>query len=254
MADPAARYCRLWKLTPEGILGAGLSSCLAVRDARGAPAILKLPQHPEWGRQERRALGLWSGHGVPKILAADDLTGVLLIERILPGSPPSTAADRSPERLGAALARLATDRPPDNGFPTLAERIRERVKWRVDYVSSRELRPALGDLDAAAIGADRLCASAGETILIHGDFQEKNCILGADGEMVVIDPLPCLGERAFDVALAALTSRSGLPRPDFVERMSARVACDAGRVFAWAALLPAIIGAEHVTSDMGDPP
>ena len=248
MTERATFFFRRWDLSAEGFLGATLSTCIAVRDARGVPAVLKLPQSPEAGRVERRALESWNGRGVPRILAADDAAGVLLLERILPGEHPATPAERSPERLGAALARLCAGRIPGcEAFPELAERIRQRVEVRVDHLSAAGDPAAAVLLDEAAGAADGLCASACETALIHGDFQEKNLVLRADGELVVIDPLACRGERAFDAALAALTSRSGLSRDLFIERISARAGCAAERVRAWAAVLPAIIGAEHVT-------
>jgi streptomycin 6-kinase len=133
----------------------------------------------------------------------------------------------------------------------LAQRVRERVGWRVDHIAPAGDPAAADALEEAANAADALCASAGEILLIHGDFQEKNVVLRADGAPVVIDPLPCLGERAFDAALAALTSRSGLSRDRFIARICAQVGCDAARVDAWASVLLAIIGAEHVTPAAG---
>jgi streptomycin 6-kinase len=227
-------------------LGRHLAHCLAVRDHRGRPAVLKLPLRPEQGRREGRALWLWAGHGVPSIFQADLHNGVLLMERVLPGRPPKTRAECTPERLSTALARLYARRAPcPADFPSMADRIRELVRWRTDYLTWKGQPPETRSWRRALLAADRLCASASEQILLHGDFQRKNIVVDGAGELVVIDPLPCIGERAFDVALTALTSRSGMPISAFVERMNRTIKCDPQRVLKWVPVLSATIGPEH---------
>jgi len=63
-------------------------------------------------------------------------------------------------------------------------------------------RPGLERLGAARAAARALCATAGQTVLLHGDFLDKNLLRARHG-YVAIDPLPQLGDPCADVGFFA---------------------------------------------------
>src|SRR5262249_32560105 len=56
--------------------------------------------------------------------------------------------------------------------------------------------------DESRAAAVRLCRSAEETGLLHGDFIDKNLLLGAGG-FVAVDPIPRVGDPCSDVGFYA---------------------------------------------------
>jgi streptomycin 6-kinase len=47
-----------------------------------------------------------------------------------------------------------------------------------------------------------LCASAGQAVLLHGDFLDKNLLWRGVGYLG-IDPIPCIGDPCADVGFFA---------------------------------------------------
>ena len=77
-------------------------------------------------------------------------------------------------------------------------------------------------------------------VLLHGDFQAKNLLAAADGTVRAIDPLPCIGDPAFDAATWSVLCASPEPIAARVERIARALGCDPAPIGAWAALLCAL--------------
>ena len=90
-------------------------------------------------------------------------------------------------------------------------------------------------LDRAIDSARALDATTTGAVLLHGDFIDKNLVLGSDG-YVALDPIPRIGDPCSDVGFYAAYH----PRANGIaERASAvalRAGLDAERAMRWAAI------------------
>ena len=80
------RYSRRWHFQIVKPFITGRSSCcLECELGEGSPAVFKLA--PPWSNIHREiyALKKWSGEAAPRVLAADESDGALLLERVFPG-------------------------------------------------------------------------------------------------------------------------------------------------------------------------
>ena len=93
------------------------------RRTDGTEAVLKIELPTSEWRTEIEALRLFDGRGAVRLLAADDQRGVLLLERITPGTPLSTLDDdREATQIAAAVMRRLWRPPPArHAFPSIAD-------------------------------------------------------------------------------------------------------------------------------------
>jgi streptomycin 6-kinase len=205
-----------WKLTLGPALPGGLLSAvhLATR-ADGTTAVLKLAGPWSPTRDEVVALRAWAGGPTPALLLADEAMGALLLERVEPGSSGAEAPAADVARL---LALLHVEALP--GLPTLGEVVRERLETaREEGRPEHKIRWAFGKLD-------ELERDPPPPVLLHGDFDERNLLLCAKRGLCAIDPMPCVGDHAYDAGywvhanlrrgrrarLDAIVAANGLPR------------------------------------------
>jgi len=73
-----------------------------------------------------------------------------------------------------------------------------------------------------------LCAAPERRVLIHGDLQRKN-LMWRSGELVAIDPIPTVGDAAYDVALWALSVAPYEDATARARRMATRLGLDGER-------------------------
>jgi streptomycin 6-kinase len=153
------------------------------------------------GRYQREiaALQHWEAVNGPVVLAQDDSNAVACLSLIggTPGGGPRPAdGDRS---VASALARLHIHSPPDDGFSSLDEylvgEVESRIRRRVHQFADRVPRQQV----ALGFGALQSRLATATTVLLHGDLYRENVPFAKDGP-VFLDPLPMLGDRAFDWA------------------------------------------------------
>lgn len=234
-------YASRWGLALGEIMAGGrLSACVAGRDADGREVVLKVPTVAAAGVRELRGLRCWSACPVPAVTRADARTGVFAMGRIRPGTE---AGDDDPRAAAALLHRLHAVPPPGpaDGFPPLQELLRDRLRRSAQ-------RCALPGNDTGRLLHERAAAlldhaparPARAPVLVHGDFQAKNLLLGPGSVLHAIDPLPCLGDPAFDAATWCVLSSAPAPIAGRVGAIAAAYGCEAADVAGWAALLCAL--------------
>lgn len=192
------------------------------------PAALKIAYPHEEALVERYALALWNGRGAVRLLASDDASCTMLLERLdasrwLQDAP----LDEARDAWGAIMRELSIQ--PD-----------ERVEWRVlDHVAATAERwsdelPAEWDrldrpfprwlLEAAL----EVCQTrgavgrrSGKDVLVHTDLHFMNILattsaekLSLRGDYLAIDPQPQIGEAEFAVAPILWNRIRDLPRTD----------------------------------------
>lgn len=232
--DRLARAASRWGLQIGSPLEGGyLSQVCACTDAEGRPLVLKLQSTDVRTACEADALRLWKGRGAVTLLDHDPDIRALLMERVIPGTPLPPGNERAAIAAAAdLLAKLHETRlPTAHPFPSLSEYFDEYLKWARSEAEPGTVGIEL--LDDTRPLARQLCAAASESVLLHGDFLDKNLLLGPDGYRA-IDPMPCIGDPCSDIGFFA-AGRS--PAGEITTRARAlaeRLGRDPNRAEQWA--------------------
>jgi streptomycin 6-kinase len=240
------RYCTDWTLELERFLPGGLMSCcLAVRTEEGQSAVLKIGG--PWARVDLEAFALqvWGGQPAPAMLRADQRGGALLLERIVPGHQFEGGAEAPQiERLVRLLRALHA--------PSLSQRARRRLPALSGVVETQiatagaeaaarstaealELEPRLRLARTRA--AELLTTWDGKDVLLHGDLENKNILVSAERDLVATDPVPSVGDPAYDAAYWAVSDAlHGGPAGRCV-LLAEQLGLDRERVLDWARVI-----------------
>ena len=183
-------------------------------------------------------LRAFGGKVVVRIL--DQVEGVLLLERLLPGESLLTKSangqdEHATEHLAALIGQMSPQDCP--GVPTVEQwgKSFERHRARDGRSFPKRL------VDEAHITYMKLCASQPRRRLLHGDLHHGNVLRDSQRGWVAIDPKGVLGEPEYEIGAAL---RNPIEHPEvFLERQTIeqRVGCfadrlqlDAERILRWA--------------------
>lgn len=191
---------RSWELRLAGYYDAGHASVLAVARAQdGEPVIVKAWFDQDRYRKEVAALRHWKAVNGHVVTAQDDERAVALLTMVgaAPGGAPQPVD--GDQRVAEALAHLHAVLISDSGFPTLEHYLHETVRPRVRQRLYRFGSQLAGPCDRRAVFPEPV-PTPGRPVLLHTDLYQENVPFTADGRPVFLDPLPMLGDPAFDWA------------------------------------------------------
>lgn len=233
-------------------LGAPFADChvsLVVVANRGTrPLVLKVPMPStvEWGTLagdaragEAGALRTWAGDGSVHLVEHDPATGAMLVERCRPGAMLDQLDAGDADRVAAGLlVRLHRARPPMRQFDRLADRA---ARLALDLPARFETAGAPFDhwlLDAAVELLDHLTGPGPADVLLHGDFHHANILSAERQPWLAVDPLPMVGDPAYDPVQYLLFRKGDLADPatewgGVIAQFCAGLALDTERVKAW---------------------
>jgi streptomycin 6-kinase len=191
----------------------------------GEAAVLKIAYPHDEAVAERHALGLWGGHGAVGLLAADAVSGALLLERLDPThSLQDVPLEAAVPVWGGLLRRLSLvpdGRPGWREFEHVAARAEQ---WSDDLPAEWEQlgRPFPRWLLEAALEVCQTRGAvgrrAGKDVLVHTELHYRNVLArpGAPSrpeaqDFAAIDPQPMIGEPEFAVAPLLWNRLSDLP-------------------------------------------
>lgn len=165
---------------------------------RGSDAVVKIGVPCRELRNEIAALGLYAGGAAVELLAADEQAGMLLLERLRPGSKLSELDDEQATVVAAGIMReLWRPLPPVHDFPAAAE-------WALGFARlRRRLGGGTGPFDVRLVDAAEslfaeLLRSAAPPVLVHGDLHHFNILSAARRSWVAIDPKGLVAEPAYE--------------------------------------------------------
>lgn len=203
-----------WGFIPTEELAGGHCS----RVYADATRVVKVPWRGEELTSGYRAAWMLSGHRAPKVFAGDEASGVVLMERILPGT---------------SLA--ASDVHEDEAFQIIRGLIRE-----LSGLDSAGF-PSLGEYFSQNEPLSRwMVESSGPPVFLHGDLHHENVLLGPNG-WVMIDPKGLAGDRAFEAAAFVRNPPGFGDLPDLESRLARRIKrwaqaleSEPWRIWGWA--------------------
>jgi streptomycin 6-kinase len=171
----------------------------AVR-ADGTSVVLKIGVPHRELLTEIAALRLCDGRGMTQLLDADPDQGILLLERLQPGTPLFDLDDD--EQATAIAARLMQKLwqpvPPDHPFPTVADWARGLKRLRAHFDGGTGPLPATL-VEAAEALFPQLLASMDEPVVLHGDLHHWNILRAEREPWLALDPKGIVGEPAYEV-------------------------------------------------------
>jgi streptomycin 6-kinase len=168
--------------------------------------------------QEAEALRLCAGHGMARLLDYDMHDRVLLLERLLPGTPLLEIEDDEEATSYAAgvMRQLWRPVPAGHPFPSVADWGQGFQRLRQHYAGNSGPFPPALLAEAESLYAE-MTASMTEHVLLHGDLHHENILTAEREPWLAIDPKGLVGEPAYETG-ALLRNR----HPDLHELAGAR--------------------------------
>jgi streptomycin 6-kinase len=197
----------------------------------GTPAVLKLLRPHRENEHEADALELWDGDGAVRLLARDETSFALLLERCEPGTHLSSLdADAALDVVIGLLPRLW--KRAGEPFHSLTD----EAAWWADYLPQQDWSKE-PDLLAAALDAiETLSATQGEQVLLNQDLHFGNVLAAEREPWLVIDPKPLAGEREFAAAPIVRAHELGHSKRDVLhrfDRLTSELGLDRERARGW---------------------
>jgi streptomycin 6-kinase len=241
LADLLAACARDYALTLGEPFELSYNYVAPATRADGTECVIKLSPHGTDFRHEVVATRHYDGHGMARLLDADEDRGVALLERLRPGAMlVELDADdgRKTEIAAEVMRELLREPPPDHGLPTTRD-------WFVAFEKHRAEHGGAGPLPAAVFERGEatyreLLASSPAPALLHGDLHHYNVLSAQRAPWLAIDPHGLVGDPVFEVGAFFGNPFDLLERPkpeDVLERrthiLAERLGFDRQRVIAW---------------------
>jgi len=231
-----------WGLEIEGALGGGLLSCvLAAHTRDGEPVVLKIAGPWVAADREAAALEHWGGGPAPRLLGFDEDRSALLLERIWPGGTALDEPCHRVARLITALHAVPPTRSQIASLPSLAEVVEERLAAAGAEAAARsaaESAALTARLQwARAAARELLSGFAGAPVLLHGDLEQRNVLRCQRRVLAAIDPMPCIGDPAYDAAYWAAEGRETGGIEQRCHSLAGHMRLDPAWVRRWASII-----------------
>lgn len=242
LPDLLTSASRRWDLTlGEPFLLSYNYVCAATR-ADGTPAVLKIGVPNRELTSEIAALRLYNGEGACRLYESDPEAGMLLLERLLPGTMLCDYADDETQTASAADVMKRIWRPAPEGEPLIT------LKGWFDELDG--LRPRFGGgtgpfprqlVETAEGLIHELFAEPFTPVVLHGDCHHFNILTSGRG-WLAIDPKGVVGAAEYEPAPLLLNPWGKFTQfPDAVRITERRIAIlaerldfDRQRIRAWA--------------------
>ena len=173
--------------------------CAATR-RDGTPVVLKLsPPYDEF-YTEVAALRHYGVEGCVELLDADPDAGIVILERLFPGTMLRDIPDDDEATRIAAevMKQLWKPLPDDHNFPTVARWATGLQRLRDAHGGGTGPLPAYL-VERAEATYRELLDSAPPPVLLHGDLHHDNILRATRAPYLAIDPKGVAGEPAYEV-------------------------------------------------------
>ncbi|GFH34883.1 aminoglycoside phosphotransferase family protein [Streptomyces pacificus] len=194
-----------WSLSLEGYHDAGHASVIATAsDLDERPRLLKAWVDPARYRNEIQALRLWAGGMTVDVIETADDQAVALLEMIGGRPGGSDWRVRETQMVAGALHGLhlrGRSRPSTVSLPLLSDYLRCEVLPRIEKRAlNLDLGPWRSLVDDEVQALAGLHEDPGRSTVLHGDLYRENVPFDIKGHPRLIDPVPMVGDAAFDWA------------------------------------------------------
>lgn len=193
------KYADLWGLSNlEKIDVDSVNQLFSCASQKYGPCVLKIGKKPEFVKNECNALYEYNGKHFCKIYEADISNGVLLVERITPGTHLRDVSDLD-KRLDLfyKISHELHIKPDDEAIYSTY------LDWVTRITEFMRNHKEHGFLYEKMAAAESICRDLWEEypnkMLLHGDLHHDNILFDAAGNYRIIDPKGVVGDRVFDI-------------------------------------------------------
>lgn len=214
-----------WDLTLGDPFLLSYNYVCAVTRADGTPAVLKLGVPNIELTSEINTLHVYAGQGACRLLEAEPERGMLLLERLQPGTMLATLKDddRATEIAAEAMRDIQRPIPERNGFLNLHGWFEELKKLRPLFGGGTGPFPEKTVRIVEGLLRE-LFAENRPQVLLHGDFHHFNILLSERG-WLVIDPKGVAGPAEYEVGPLLMNPWGKIPdETEAIRRTQRRIA------------------------------
>jgi streptomycin 6-kinase len=169
--------------------------------SNGQQIVLKLGVPNTEFSSEISALRIYNSRGSVHLIDADPKAGILLLERLTPGTMLSDLARQDDEKATRIAARvmkkLWRPLPEDHGFTTIAQLARGFQRLHEKFKGGSGPFPLVLVAEAEEI-YQHLMADTESDVLLHGDLHHYNILSAERAPWLAIDPKGVAGDPAYD--------------------------------------------------------
>jgi streptomycin 6-kinase len=242
LPDLLNHAARRWELVPGEPFLLSYNYVRAATQKDGSEVVLKIGvPNPEL-TSEINALRLYHGQGASRLLEADAGLGMLLLERLRPGTMLVTLKDDDQATAIAAdvMKMIHRPAPSPEGFLSLRGWFNEMKKLRPRFGGGTGPFPEKSFANAEGLIAE-LFAEQRPQGLLHGDFHHFNILLSGRA-WLIIDPQGVIGPAEYEVGPLLMNPYNVmLEESETIRRTERRIAIlserldfDPQRLRAWA--------------------
>jgi streptomycin 6-kinase len=203
-----------WNITVDSPFILSYNYATPAHRADGTQAVLKIGFAGDEGfTAEIKALRVFNGDGIVKLLEADIENAVMLLERLLPGETVKNIDDEKSTVIAADLMKRAWKPvPQEHSFINLSD-------WFKGYEMHRKrFNGTSGPLSSQLfLKGEKLFSELLQTtekeMLLHGDLHHGNILSATREPWVGIDPKGVIGDPAYET-----TAFLRNPYPEFLKR------------------------------------
>lgn len=250
---------RRWSLTIHPPFALSYNYVAPATRADGIAIVLKAGVPDASLTDEMTTLRIWNRRGCVQLLDSDPEVGIMLLERLDPGTPLITVEDDDQATvIFAQVARqLWQSAPSIHNFDTVHDWAKGMGRLRAHFDGGTGPLPKRLVETAESLYTDLLASQAAH-VLLHGDLHHWNILSAERQPWLAIDPKGIVGEPAYEVGawmrnpVGRILLRPDLPRlfARRVDILAGELALDRQRIIAWS-LAQAVLSAWWSIEDSG---
>jgi len=208
---------------------------------------------------EHDALSYFDGQGMVRLLDADLKAGVMLLERLTPGTPLKTLAidERAIGIAAEIMQALWKPAPVKHTFPSVASWAAGLRRLRAQFEGGCGPFPVQLVEKAEALFTE-LVDSMDEAVLLHGDLHQNNILMSERRPWLGIDPKGLIGEPVYEtgaflrnIPLQPVEGQAKKQLARAVDQFTEQLELDRQRIVKWG-IAQAVLSAWWSFEDHGE--
>jgi streptomycin 6-kinase len=191
-----------WELTVQPPFNLTWNYVAPAKKTDGSDVVIKIgfPQDGDF-LSEMRAMEIFEGQGIEKLLAEDWRNYTMLLERVMPGQPLSEMEDddNATKILTNVMKKLWKPLPDEHQFLSVRQWSRELFDLNKKYLDGNYPNIPKSLVEKAQAWCEELIETSDTPVLIHGDLHQDNVLSSDRDGWLAIDPKGIAAESCYEV-------------------------------------------------------